>query len=266
MRIRRAFSRINFIGVGVFCLIFVLWQVLVSHDIFGTGGYLSLPTPIEIINKGFKVMIDNGTLKKYTLHTLGVVVKSWLIGAVGFGVVVGLIVGMSSTFYSWTAASFDFMRSLPAIAFVPIVTLVWGSGATSEIILGVWAAFWPMMLNIAGGVRAVSPRLTDVARTFRLSKIQTIRKIILPAVAPMILVGARLSMAVCLIVVIVFEQIGTPYGLGWGVTFSNQATQYEQMWACALTIGILGVTLNLILKIGSRYLFPGVSKLQRGDL
>ena len=97
------------------------------------------------------------------------------------------------------------------------------------------------------GVQNVHPVKRDVARSFRLSRFQTLRKITLPVATPAILIGARLAVVNALVVAIVAEMLINPDGVGWGLVFSMQALKPEDMWAYAVVAGIMGYLLNAIL-------------------
>jgi len=85
-------------------------------------------------------------------------------------------------------------------------------------VVAAWAALWPIVINTLGGVEAVPARLHEVAAVFRLSGARRIRSIVLPAAAPLILVGARLGLSFALIVAVVAEMIGRyPRELATGV-------------------------------------------------
>jgi ABC-type nitrate/sulfonate/bicarbonate transport system permease component len=93
----------------------------------------------------------------------------------------------------------------------------------------------------------VHPIKRDVARTFRLSRAETLRKIVFPVAMPSVLVGARLSVVTALVVSIVAEMLISPNGVGYGLVFSQQALQPGDMWAYAVVAGIMGYLLNVVL-------------------
>jgi ABC-type nitrate/sulfonate/bicarbonate transport system permease component len=126
-----------------------------------------------------------------------------------------------------------------------------------ELLVIVAPAIWPALINTMGGVAAVSERLTDVARTLRLPAAATVFKILLPAAAPSILVGARLSLTLSLIMAVAAEMIGNPVGLGYAVVREQQALHPDRMFAYVLIMGLLGVTMDAILRGFARVALPG---------
>jgi ABC-type nitrate/sulfonate/bicarbonate transport system permease component len=113
-----------------------------------------------------------------------------------------------------------------------------------------------VIINTIGGIRQVPRELRDVARTFGVSRVKEAWTIILPAALPTVIVGARLAMAVSLILAVISEMIGNPNGLGYAVVFEQQAIRPEAMFAYVVTIGLLGIILNAILVAATRLLRP----------
>jgi sulfonate transport system permease protein len=112
-------------------------------------------------------------------------------------------------------------------------------------------------VNTMQGVMRGSTQLRDVARSLRLTRAETIRKILLPGAAPLVLVGCRLSLTTALVLAIVAEMIGNPQGIGYAVVREAQALQPEAMFAYVLLTGGLGVFFNAVLIGLGRILMPG---------
>src|SRR5215831_13661069 len=110
----------------------------------------------------------------------------------------------------------DRRRTIPAVALVPIAVLTFGPVRTAEAALATYAALWPIVLHTAGGVAAVHPRQYDVARMLHIGPVATVLKIVVPAVVPAWLVGARMAVIIALLVSIVAEMMMSSKGLGGG--------------------------------------------------
>ena len=134
-----------------------------------------------------------------------------------------------------------------------------GTGSKTEIILGAYAGLWPMLMNTAGGARSIPPALLDVARMLRLSRMATVRKIIMPSTAAAMLVGARLALATTLVICVVAEILGLQSDVGNQLVLEESGFQSARTWAYILVIGVLGILLNFLLVRLVRVLFPGVS-------
>jgi ABC-type nitrate/sulfonate/bicarbonate transport system permease component len=162
-------------------------------------------------------------------------------------------------------ASVDFLRTIPAVALVPVAVLSFGPVPSAEIALATYAALWPIVLHTAGGVAAVHPRQYDVARMLRLGPVATVRKIVIPAAVPAWLVGARMAMTIALLVAIMAEMMMSTRGLGGGLTESMHALAPARMWTYALVCGILGLLLNAGVRRAVRRALPGAPAQSAGD-
>jgi ABC-type nitrate/sulfonate/bicarbonate transport system permease component len=217
--------------------------------------YDYLPAP-DAIAGALADLARSGTLTSDIGHTVGVTLVASVI-AIALGTALGMAVGLIAAIRTYFLASFDALRTVPTVALMPVALLIWGSAAKTEIIVAVYAATWPILINTIGGVQSVHPRMRDVARSFRLSRAETLRKIVVPAAMPAILVGARLSVVVALVVAMVAEMMVSSEGLGWGLVQSQQALQPATMWAYAVVCGVLGYLLNVVLVQAVRLALPG---------
>ena len=145
-------------------------------------------------------------------------------------------------------ASIDVLRTIPAVALVPVAVLSFGPTVKTEVILATYAALWPVIVNTAGGVAAVHPRQYDVARMLRFSPATTVRKIVAPAVLPAWLVGARMAVIVGFMVAIVAEMLLYTDGLGGGLIESFNALSPARVWAYTLVCGVIGFVLTASLR------------------
>jgi ABC-type nitrate/sulfonate/bicarbonate transport system permease component len=236
------------------------WQALKS---MGLLDYEYLPSPRELL----AAVVDlarSGELLTDVTHTLGVAALAAAI-SMAVGAALGLAIGLLPTVRRYSMASVDFLRTIPAVALVPVAILSFGPVRTAEIALATYAALGPIVLHTAGGVAAVHPRQYDVARMLRLGGVTTVRKIVIPAAVPAWLVGARMAVTIALLVAIVVEMLMSPHGLGGGLTESMHALAPARMWAYAVVCGVLGVVLNAGLRRAVRLALPGPPAQSLGD-
>ena len=191
-----------------------------------------------------------------TQHTLISILVGWTVATV-IGIGLGLTLGLSPWLRRWSLASFEVLRPLPAIAFLPLALLLFNFSLTTELVLMIYASVWPVLINTMGGVVSVTPRLYDVSKTLRLTRAQTLVKVIIPAAAPAIVTGCRLSMGLTLVMAIIAEMIANPHGLGYAVINELQAMQPQRMFAYVLFIGLLSIALNALLLWASGLILHG---------
>lgn len=175
--------------------------------------------------------------------------ERFLIGyliAVVIGVSVGLALGLYPLARRASEPVLDFFRAMPMPALLPIAIVALGIGSGSKVFLIAFGAVWPVLLATIDGVRGVDPNLLDMSRVYRLSKRQTIRDVVLPAASPLIFVGARVALAIALILMVFSELIAANHGLGAYVLRSQQSFAIPEMWAGTILLGLIGYTANLL--------------------
>ncbi|MGW4332004.1 ABC transporter permease [Rhodococcus koreensis] len=236
-------SRPRVVGLIVPLTAIAVWQLLVSADVLD---YEYLPAPREVAD-ALDDLVRSGELADDLAHTLGVALAAAVI-TLTVGGALGLLIGLVPTLRTYLMASIDVLRTIPAVALVPVAVLTFGPAVTTELILAVYAALWPVLIHTAAGVAAVHPRQYDVARTLHIPRAATVRKVVIPAVVPAWLVGARVAAVVALLVAIAAEMISSPRGLGGGLIESLNALAPARMWAYALVAGIVGYLLNTALR------------------
>lgn len=239
---RALLRRFNPYGLVTLLALVGIWQLAVDAGLI-TAQYIVAPT--EIVT-ALGDRLSSGQLQESTVHTLTAVLVGWAIALVA-GVTLGSLLGLVGRARTYGMATIDVLRSLPTIALVPPAVLVFGFSLNMEISVVVYATLWPIVINTAGGIMRVPRELHDVARTFGLSRLRTAATVIVPAAAPAIVVGARLGLAVAVILAVVAEMVGNPAGLGYEMVFAQQAIDPAGMFAYIVTIGLLGVVLNAAL-------------------
>jgi sulfonate transport system permease protein len=239
-------------GFGGIALFLLAWELLVRS---GLAHYDYLPAPDAIAAQAPALVFDRGVFGEIG-HTLGATLSGWAI-AVAIGLSAGIALGLSPTVRSYGLMTVELLRPLPAVALIPLALLLFGFSIRTELLVIVIPSIWPVLVNTMAGVASVSGRLTDVARSLRLTHREAILKIFVPAAASPILVGCRLSMTTALVLAVVAEMIGNPQGIGNAVVREAQALQPAAMFAYVLIAGLLGIVLNLALLLVSRLLLPG---------
>ena len=173
--------------------------------------------------------------------------------AIGFGIAVtlavplGLFMGTFQRFESFIDALVQMFRQTSALAIYPIFILLLGLGETSKVTIICWAAFFPLLLNTISGVKLVDSRLIEMARVFGASKCQVFRRVVLPAAAPSIFVGLRLSATTALLLLVAAEMIGAKEGLGFLVINAQYNFEIPLMFAAIILLAAIGLFANYAL-------------------
>jgi sulfonate transport system permease protein len=248
MRIRE----INWLGILTIAAVVAVWEIAIRAGLV-TFDYLPLPS--AILGAWF-VLLASGEMTSQMFHTLGAVMIGWAVACV-IGVALGLALGFSPSVRRYSQASLELLRPLPAIGFLPVALLLFNFSLTTELLLIIYASIWPVLINTMGGVMGVGQRLYDVGCTLRMSRARVVAKILVPAAAPSIVVGCRLSMGTALVMAIIAEMLANPHGLGYAVISELQAMQPQRMFAYVVFIGLVAIALNAGLQLASRWLLSG---------
>lgn len=180
------------------------------------------------------------------------------IGGLAASIVVGIAVGLVLAKVRWLNQMFEpiitFLRSIPSVAYIPVLITMVGFGESMRIIAIVLAAVFPMIIATVDGVRGVDSTLDEVARTYRVSRRRKLFSIYLPAASPRIFAGIEIAIAMSLVVMIASELIGTSFGIGAQVARAETALDFSNMWAGILLLALLGLAFITVFTIARRFI------------
>lgn len=170
----------------------------------------------------------------------------WAVAAI-LGIGGGIAIGHSKVVRDGAAPTVAFLRSIPPPALLPVVLVLLGAGDGMRIVLIVFGVVWPVLLNTADGVASVDPVQRDTARAYRLTALDTMARVVLPAAAPRILAGLRVSLSIAVILMVISELYATANGIGFELIQAQRTFRSLDVWAIILLLGIIGFALNAIL-------------------
>jgi len=182
-----------------------------------------------------------------------------LVVGYALSVLIAVPLGLALGSFTWLRLllqpAMTFIRSVPAVALIPPLVIVLGSGDRMKLVLIVTVCIWPIVLNTADGTLQLDDTLRATMRSYGLSRWDRVRSVILPAVSPRIFAGMRTSLALALILVIASEYLAGTNGIGFFVSQAQQTYDVASMWAGIILLGIVGYVLNLLfLKVQRRVL------------
>jgi sulfonate transport system permease protein len=173
----------------------------------------------------------------------------------GFGVIAGTLFGAVSGYWSVARRLLDptvqALRAIPSIAWVPLFILWLGIFETSKVALIAVGVFFPVYLGVMGAIRSVDRKIVEVGRTFRLSGMAMIRRILLPAVLPAYVVSLRVGLGLGWMFVVAAEFMGASEGLGYLLIDGQQLGKPAQILAAIVIFALLGKTTDWLIEIAS---------------
>jgi ABC-type nitrate/sulfonate/bicarbonate transport system permease component len=197
------------------------------------------------------LLVSRGERLMEVWHSLYRALAGFLL-SVAIGVPLGAIIGR----VRWLERIFDPFFSItypvPKIALYPIFVFALGIGSLSKVALVFLECLYPIVLNTAAGVRAADRVLVWSALNMGASRVQVLRKIVIPAAAPAIFAGFRVAMPIALIIVIITEMIGSADGLGYFVMAALSDLRTDRMLAGVVAIAVIGVLLDGLLAVARR--------------
>jgi NitT/TauT family transport system permease protein len=171
-----------------------------------------------------------------------------LLLATAIGIPIGVLVGYFKTLHVVTNTVFQFGRMTSPLAWMPIAIIVFGVGNRPVIFLIAAAALWPILINTANGVRNVDTTWIRVVLMLGASRWGVVRRAIIPAVLPDMLVGIRISLGVSWIVLVPAEMLGVSSGLGYYILDARDRFNYAELMALILIVGFFGYLTDTLLE------------------
>ncbi len=209
---------------------------------------------VSLIFESWFSNIYGGELMRQMPPSLGRIFGGFILAA-SLAIPIGLLMGTIPIVYRLLEPITEFIRPIPASAYIPVAILILGIGNEMKAFVVFLACTFPILLNTYGGVRGVDPVLIDTGRTFGVPRIKALRQIILPAALPSILIGMRISLGTSLIVAIVAEMITGDSGIGFFILDMQRTFRVPEMYAGIFTLGILGYCINFVfLRIEQHFL------------
>ena len=175
-----------------------------------------------------------------------------LLIAIGVGVPVGLLVGSWPAFHRVTSTTFQFLRMISPLSWMPIVVMLLGIGNAPIYFLLIFAAVWPIIMNTAAGVRAINPQWLQLGQSLSATRWELLSRIVLPAVLGHILTGLRLAIGLIWVVLVPAEMLGVQAGLGYFILDTRDRMAYPELMATILFIGLLGFLLDWLARVAHR--------------
>jgi sulfonate transport system permease protein len=237
------------LGFAVVALLIALWQAIADAKLISP---VYLPGP----DRAFAALIHGLTASDLGAKLIGTIehmIEGWLAASI-FGVALGALIGSSQQARAFIAPTLEFLRPLPASAIIPVAIAIFGLSPAMAVGVIAFGAIWPMLLATVHGFAAVEPRLYEVAKALRLTRVEVIFKIALPSATPDILAGLRLGLTVALILAVVCEMIAGLNGLGNWVLLAARMFRSADLFAGVILLGAVGFVGALALNIAERRL------------
>jgi NitT/TauT family transport system permease protein len=220
----------------------VLWEVLSRSGLF----YRDVVPSLGAIGKALYLTLKDPDFYFQLATTAYEIAIAMVIGGLS-GLAVGILLGGSRFMARAYEAYLYYLGPCPKIIFFPIMIMWFGVGPGSKIAMGAISAFFPVALNIAGGMREIDKVLIRVGRSFRANTWQMVTKIYLPAMRHPVINGIRLGLGVALIGTLLAETKLSNRGIGFLVIQAYSIFNMPQMYALLIILFVVAIGANTLI-------------------
>jgi NitT/TauT family transport system permease protein len=195
----------------------------------------------------------------YIWHHTWVTTYETLIGfalAVVIGVLAAVLMVYSSTVERTLYPILLFAQVIPKIAIAPLFVVWLGFGIGPKIVVAVLIAFFPVVISMVAGLKAVDPEMLQLSSTMGASAFATFSKIRLPASLPHLFSGLKVAVTLAVTGAVVGEFVGANEGLGYVILQANGNIDTPMLFAGLLVMSAIGVVLFVAVEIAEKLLLP----------
>ncbi|MRX43556.1 MULTISPECIES: ABC transporter permease [Agromyces] len=244
---------------GEVVVMLVVWELVVG--VFGWINPVFFPPP-SAVAQGFVELVQSGALAA----NLTVSIQAWLTGfaiAVVIGIPVGLLMGSVLPVdrivgpIAWT------IYATPTIAYQPLAKAWFGFGIGPVIFLVTISALFPILLNIAAGMRTTNQSIINAGRVYGANRLQLYRSVFLPSTVPFLFAGLRQAVVLATIGMVVAELAGSSSGMGALIIRAANTYQTDQAFAAIAVVVVWSVGMTQVVTLIERWVAPWTRKGRR---
>jgi ABC-type nitrate/sulfonate/bicarbonate transport system permease component len=220
------------------------------------------PVPTKIVRAAVE-LIRSGDLPLAIAQSLGRVFAGFAAAAL-VAIPIGLAMGASRAVERNVDPVIESFRPIAAIAILPLAILWLGTGTPAAVLIVAYAAFFPIVVNTIAGAKRINPTLLRAAATMGLSRLATMRTVVVPGALPSIGVGLRIGMGVAWTAIVAAElAVGAKAGGGGSggigammFVFYAYSIELNRIVVCMIAVGLVALVLDRGLRATMRWLMP----------
>jgi NitT/TauT family transport system permease protein len=221
---------------------FIIWEAVVR--LFGIPAFL-LPPPSAVAD----AFVDYwGPIYRNSLFTLSTTVLGFGL-AVGFGLLLGLVIGWSRQIYAGLYPLMIGFNAIPKVAVVPILVLWFGIGFIPAVLTAFLISFFPIVVNVATGLATIEPELEDVLKALGASKLDIMRKVGIPRTLPYFFGSLKIAITLAFVGSVISESIASNRGIGNLMLQAQAQFQVPLIFAGLVALAIEGIVMYWLMAI-----------------
>jgi len=234
-----------------------LLSPLVAWIALSASGWVDpvfLPSPLNVLLRTYSWIAEDDLMGD-TLISMYRVTAGFVLSAV-FALPLGLLIGAFRPVEALLEPLTDFVRYMPAVAFIPLVMLWFGIGESAKISIIFIGTFFQMVLMVAENVRLVPKAQIEAAQTMGATRGEVIQFVLLQSAKPAILDTLRITMGWAWTYLVVAELVAANSGLGYAILRAQRFLQTDKIFAGIILIGLIGLITDQMFRLLHRKAFP----------
>jgi NitT/TauT family transport system permease protein len=220
----------------------------------GSVSRVFLPGPLDVVQR-LGTWFTNDDLFSDILISSFRVVAGWALSAL-VALPLGLLIGNFRVMQALLEPLTDFVRYMPAVAFIPLVMLWVGIDEAAKIAIIFIGTFFQMVLMVAEDVRRVPMAQIEAAQTMGATRCEVLEKVIVPSAKPALLDTLRITMGWAWTYLVVAELVAANSGLGYAIIKAQRFLQTDKIFAGIMLIGAIGLAMDQGFRLIHRAAFP----------
>jgi NitT/TauT family transport system permease protein len=244
---------------------FGIWWVITGA---GFVPVYMLPHPAQIFESGFIYIFgtigDGMYAGRFVIDTQASLIRvaSGFALAAFLGIPLGVLSGRLDLCDRLLNTSINGLRAVPGICWLPLALVWFGIGLKTTVFLIALAAFFPIYLNCASGIRQVNPILMQAGAMMGIKPIRGIFAILLPGAMPSILTGLRLGLGISWAYLVLGELTGVQNGLGAVIMDARMVGRIDIIIVGILIIATVGRITDQLLDLGLKSCLKSAQRLR----
>jgi sulfonate transport system permease protein len=222
-------------GFAVPVVLLVIWQLVAATGLFSAS---QLPPPADVVT-ALGGLLRHGELWSHLRASVSRVLFGYLAGA-AVALALGSFVGLSVTARRLLAPTVAALRTVPSLAWVPLLLLWFGIDETPKLLLVAVGAFFPVYTTTASALSHVDAKLLEVGRAYGRRGAALLTTVMLPAAGPELVNGLRLGLANAWLFLVAAELIASSRGLGFLLIDSQNTGRTDVMLLAIVLLALLG--------------------------
>ncbi len=225
-------------GAALVLLLVAWWY---ASGPMGMPRYL-LPSPQSTVSTLWEMLLS-GELLPHFWFTLRNIILGLAIGAVT-GVAGAWVLYKLPRLSTVLDGPLVVFQTAPKIALAPLFVVWFGLGLTAKLVLIFSLVFFPVLIGALAGFRGIDSRMHDLSVLLKLSPIQRLTRIDMPAAMPGIFVGLKIGAVQALVGAVLAEWISGSDGLGYLMTYAGATYKTSLLFGAVLLTSLLGIALH----------------------